>query len=188
MTIADRDRWDAKYADRDVPLRVEPPEWLVRHASALPPGEALDVACGLGHAPIWLAQRGWNVTALDISEIGLKVARRFADQNGVQVNFQQADLDNFDLDYDQYDLITVFRFLDRSRLPQQISQALRPGGMLLYETFLASDGCPNDGRPTNPAFVLLPGELPTLLSRITVVEFTETPLQQATARFAGVKL
>jgi 2-polyprenyl-3-methyl-5-hydroxy-6-metoxy-1,4-benzoquinol methylase len=185
MTAVDRERWDAKYADREVPAAVEPPEWLVRHAMNLPPGRALDIACGLGHAAIWLAQRGWDVTAIDISSTGLDLACRFADQIGVHVNFQQADLDDIDLGCDQYDLITVFRFLDRSTLPQRITNALRPGGTLIYETFLADAGNSAAGRPMNPAFLLASGELPKLFPSLRLVEYAENSSPILTARFCG---
>lgn len=185
MTVADRERWDAKYAERDIPTVVEPPEWLVRHASDLPPGKALDIACGLGHAAIWLAQRGWDVTAVDISERGLKLARRFAEQQRVAINFVAADLDDIDLGWNEYDLVTVFRFLDRGSLPSRIIRALRPGGRVLYETFLSGNQAPLDNRPQNPAFLLKSGELPWLLAGLQMLEYAETPTPNPTARYLG---
>lgn len=173
MTIADRERWDAKYAACETPKEIVPPEWLVAQASTLPPGRALDLACGCGHAAIWLAQRGWNVTAIDVSPVGLRFADQLASQSGVSVRWQVADLDHIPLGESQFDLITVFRFLDRITLPARIMAALRPGGRLLYETFLAGESAPIASPVQNPAFLLQPGELPKMFHPLQVLAYDE---------------
>ncbi len=185
MSQADLERWEVKYAGRDVPRGVEPPEWLVRQADALPAGRALDVACGIGHAAIWLAQRGWDVTAVDISPTGISLAEQFAQQQGVFVHFVTSDLEDAEFGDEQYDLITVFRFLDRDKLPEKLMRALRPGGRLIYETFLNPPSEPTGGRPSNPAYLLSPGELPRLYAPLTVIAAEETPPPESVARLAA---
>lgn len=188
MTTADRERWDAKYAGQETPTALVPLTWLVTHASHLPPGRALDLACGCGHAAIWLAQRGWNVTAIDVSPVGLRFADQLATQFGVSVDWQAADLDEVSLGEVEYDLITVFRFLDRSTLPSRIMAALRPGGRLLYETFLAGESSSTTQHVRHPAFLLQPGELPKLFDELQVMAYEEgTRDFDHLARLAAIK-
>lgn len=160
MADADRLKWDAKYRQAGAAGETEPPPWFTAAIADLPPGRALDVACGRGQLAIWLAARGWHVTALDISAVGLEQARRVAETRGVKVEWRVADLDDCDLGVEEYDLITVFRFLDRNTLPVRLTAALRSGGTLIYETF-GTGGLPNRC-VRNPAYVLQPGELQRL--------------------------
>src|SRR5690242_12826071 len=120
MSLEDRQRWDAKYAAKSLPDRLTPDDWLIEQASAFRPGRALELACGTGHNAIWLAQQGWQVDAVDVSPTGLELASRFADCHGARVNWIAADLDSFTAEPTAYDLVLVFRFLDRLRLPQLI--------------------------------------------------------------------
>ncbi len=189
MTVADRERWDAKYAGRDAPADLAPPEWLVRYAADLPPGRALDLACGLGSTAIWLAERGWQVTAADISPVGLEAARKAAELRGVAVEWIAADLDDWVPAPAVFDLVTVFRFLDRNTLPSRIAAALRPGGRLLYETFLAPEFGGSSSHVRNPAFVLQPGELPQLFSGLRILDYEEADVNgERLARLLAAKL
>lgn len=188
MTMTDRDRWDAKYLAQAAPTEVEPSTWLVKHASALKPGRALDLACGFGHAAIWLAERGWDVTAIDISPPGLAAAKQLAESRQVHVNWIVADLDDAPLGDAEFDLITVFRFLDRNTLPSRITAALRPGGRLLYETFLMSETPGRTPHVRNPAFLLRLGELPQLFRGLKVLDYEEHVTESdAVARLAVLK-
>ncbi len=172
MTAADRERWDAKYAERARPTTIAPPEWLVQQASPLKPGRALDLACGEGRAAIWLAEQGWEVTGIDISPLGLKRAKTLAEERNLTISWVAADLDDFSLGSEQYDLITVFRFLDR-QLTARIPKALRPGGLVIYETFLSVPGRESERPVQNPAFRLLPGELPRLFDGLLAMAYEE---------------
>ncbi|MFO0918281.1 MAG: class I SAM-dependent methyltransferase [Planctomycetaceae bacterium] len=187
MTIADRERWDAKYADRTLPAAISPPEWLVQQAASLEPGRALDLACGEGHAAIWLAERGWQVTGVDISPVGLTRARMLAEKRNLTVDWQLADLDELSLGREEFDLITVFRFLDR-RLAPRICQALRKDGLLIYETFLSSPEAGRTDPAWNPAYRLQPGELSRLFDGLSVLVQEEGLFgQERTARVVARK-
>jgi len=189
MTTADRERWDARYTGRSATVESEPPEWLVRHTTELPPGRALDLACGLGTTAIWLAERGWQVTAVDISPIGLETARTAADRRGVSVEWIAADLDDWAPALAAFDLVTVFRFLDRGTLPERIAATLRPGGRVLYETFLAPESDEWISHVRNPAFVLQPGELPRLFSGLRILDYDEAAVNgERMARLLAVKM
>jgi SAM-dependent methyltransferase len=187
MSLEDRLRWDAKYAAKAVLDRLAPDDWLIEEASALRPGRALELACGLGQNAIWLAQQGWRVDAVDVSRIGLERAGRLADSHGARVQWIAADLDSFTPEPKAYDLVLVFRFLERNVLPRQIESALRPGGRLLYETFTTAHLSRPESRMRNPAFALAPGELPRLFPSLRVISYTECDLpDRSVARLAAV--
>lgn len=132
MSAQDRRRWDEKWLDRHA--GEHPAEWLVRHEELLGGGLAADLACGRGADAIWLAHHSYRVLAVDGSVVALRQAQERAARSGVQgILFVQADLDHWRLPPAAVDVITVFRFLDRS-LFDAIRHAVRPGGLVLYQT------------------------------------------------------
>jgi len=186
---SDRERWDAKYSGKIAATLNPPDDWLSRHVATIPVGKALDLACGLGHNAIWLAQRGWQVDAVDISPVGLSLAKQLADQADCSpISWIAADLESFSPPIASCDLVIVFRFLDRLRLPQLISDTLRPGGTLIYETFARGQLSRPDNHLKNPQFTLEPNELPTLFPGLTVVAHEELDLpDRSVARLVARK-
>jgi SAM-dependent methyltransferase len=176
MSTTDRQRWDEKYGAKPVPDGITPDAWLIEQVSGLEPGRALELACGLGHNAIWLAQQGWQVDAVDISAVGLAHAEKLAQACSANVHWIAADLDEFTPVADTYDLAVVFRFLDRIHLPLLVQHALRPQGWLIYETFTTAHINRPDSHMKNPAFALNPGELPRLLPQFEVVSYFECAL------------
>jgi 2-polyprenyl-3-methyl-5-hydroxy-6-metoxy-1,4-benzoquinol methylase len=176
MSSSDLERWNAKYALAPNSDRLAADGWLKEQLAGGPAGRALDLACGLGHNAIWLAQAGWLVDAVDVSPIGLARAAESSHAKGVSVNWIAADLDEFVPEIGAYDLVIVFRFLDRTRLPGIIESALRPGGLLVYEAFTAAHLKRPDSHMKNPAFALTPGELPTLFPRCVAQFYAECAL------------
>lgn len=77
--------WDQRYAGREHLWSGRPNPQLVAHASALPPATALDMGCGEGADAIWLAERGWTVTGVDVSPVGLSRAAEHAAQAGAAI-------------------------------------------------------------------------------------------------------
>jgi len=188
MSLADRRRWDEKYSEREFPETLKPDRWLVELAGDLQPGRALEPACGVGHNSIWLAQQGWTVDAVDISPVGLNQAKQLAQQYSRNVNWIAADLDAFTPPEEQYDLVLVFRFLDRLRLPGVIQRALKPGGILLYETFTTAQLDRPDNHLKSRLFVLETNELPRLFPGLKQCGYDEIELAERTvARFMGQK-
>ena len=110
---------------------------LVAEASDLPPGRAVDLGCGEGGDAIWLAERGWQVTAIDFSEAGLRKAAEHAAERGVadRIEFRQADLRTWSAEGEQWDLVTscFLHLLDHGMLDatREMSAAVAPGGTLL---------------------------------------------------------
>ena len=176
MSETDRARWDAKYADRKPTAPAPVDTWLRDNIASVSPGRALDLACGLGHNALWLAENGWDVDAVDISPVGLRCAAKLADERGVFVNWIVADLDEYMPGIAAYDLITVFRFVDRARLPSLIETALQPGGLLVYEAFHIGQFARPDNHLQNRAFALEPDELPRLFPACEVLAYAEYDL------------
>ncbi len=177
MSVTDRERWNEKYASKSAPESVLPEDWLVKHVKGRTPGHALELACGLGHNAIWLAQQGWSVDAVDVSTVGLELADQLATRVACSgVSWIAADLDEFQPRPAGYDLVVVFRFLDRTRLPALIPRALRPDGLLVYETFSRRQLDRTDNHLRSAAFTLAPDELPEMFPELSVVNYEEVDL------------
>lgn len=135
MTQADRERWDRKYTAGNPNPAFAPSPLLVQYAHLLDGrGLALDVACGVGQNAIFLADRGYEVLAVDGSLVGLRYCQAAIAGTGRRIHLVAADLGRFVFPRAAFALVIVFRFLDRALLPQ-IKEALAPGGLLIYETF-----------------------------------------------------
>jgi SAM-dependent methyltransferase len=133
----DRSRWNEKYGDPEFELPEDPIPELERWIEALPNGRALDVATGTGRNALYLADRGHEVDAVDVSDEALELARKRAAERGVDVDWIRADLEEFDPEPDTYDVITVSFFAALEYLPD-LKEALAPGGVLIYEHHLRS--------------------------------------------------
>ena len=188
MSISDRERWNQKYSQRPPPSHIEADAWLIEAIELIEQSasvvqtdrRALDIACGLGHNAIWLAQQGWQVDGIDVSNAGLQLARQLAGTQKCAVNWIEVDVDHWEPVEDDCDLAIVFRFLDRERLPRIVSRALRAGGWLIYETFSRAQLNRADSHIRNPTFTLAAGELPTLFPNFDVVVHREDVLDDRT--------
>lgn len=126
--------WDERYGGRDQVWSGEPNGALVAEVEGLPPGRALDVGCGEGADAIWLAARGWQVTALDVSRVALDRAAAAARAAGAEVQWVRAGLlearlsDVFDLVSAQYPALLRTPDADAERA---LLAAVAPGGTLL---------------------------------------------------------
>jgi len=166
MNEADRIRWDKKYNDKEPPQEIAPDSFLVRSIKGIRPGRALDLGCGFGDNAITLAGAGFEVTAVDISQVGLKRAVERARKAGVSVLFQQSDAEDFDFGDQVYDLITSFYFMNRAIFPR-IKKSLKPGGIFLYKTYTVDE---LRYRPElNRAYLLEHVELKTLFEDFEIL-------------------
>ena len=150
-------------------MTAEPARWLVEHAHLLPAaGDALDVACGRGRHALWLARRGYATLALDRDLTAVQAVRDHAAHAGVRVRAEVADLESGSpvIPAAAFDVVVVVHYLHRPLLPA-LREALRPGGVLVYETFTRAQA--QRGRPTNPAFLLAPGELRELVQPLEIL-------------------
>ena len=150
-----------------------PSSWLVAHAHLLPPsGRALDVACGNGRHAIWLAERGLRTYAIDRDRDAVRALNDEAARRRLPLDARARDLESGPVVFDppDYDLIVVVHYLHRLLFPALLD-ALRPGGVLVYETFTRAQAA--RGRPTNPAFLLESGELVRLVQPLEILASRE---------------
>ncbi|MBI1788913.1 MAG: class I SAM-dependent methyltransferase [Acidobacteria bacterium] len=154
--------WDQRYLQGEH-LHESPSSLLTAAVAELPPGGALDLACGPGRNAIWLAQRGWRVIAVDSSPVALDLLRQRAVQAGVTVDARLADLerDEFVIAPESFDLICDIRYLQRDLFPR-IQAGLRPGGMVVAEILLGA------GR-----FHMSPGELRGCFQDLDILRYDE---------------
>jgi SAM-dependent methyltransferase len=135
MALKDLEKWNQKYGASDCLAGRDPCEWLASNANLLgTAGRALDLAMGEGRNAIYAASLGYDVLGVDISDIGVRRANDLAHQRGLTIQTEVTDLDHYTLPENAFDLILCFYFLDR-RLYPQIRRGLKPGGLVLFETF-----------------------------------------------------
>jgi len=133
-------------------------------------GTALDLACGIGANAIFLAEQGLAVTAWDISVVAIDKLTTYAVQQGLDINACQQNIVAESFIKCCFDVIVVSRFLDRT-LSDAIIGALKPDGLLFYQTFTREKTSPKP--PNNPDYLLAENELLTLFSPLRVVFYRE---------------
>jgi SAM-dependent methyltransferase len=136
--------WEEQYrkeADSATAREPAPNPLLVQTVRDLRPGHALDLACGTGRNTLWLAQRGWNVTAVDGSATAIDVLSRHAERSGVTIDAQVADLESneFTIAPSHYGLIAMCYYLQRNLL-EQSKRGLVPGGVMVVIALLIESG------------------------------------------------
>jgi tellurite methyltransferase len=137
---------------------TEPSALLVRFSGFLPHGGlALDLACGYGRNTLYLARQGLAAIGVDRSMEALKAGRKAAARSNLKASFVQADLTRFVLPINAFSVMICFKYRNRNLYPS-IRAALRPGGLLVYETYTSLHQ--NYGhKPLNPAHLLEANEL-----------------------------
>ncbi|HWE23932.1 MAG TPA: methyltransferase domain-containing protein [Myxococcales bacterium] len=163
--------WDERFARGEELHDFEPSPPLPSAVAGVAPGLALDLASGAGRHALWLAERGWQVHAVDGSRVGTERMMTEAGRRGIAARIEPriADLEapGFTIEADRYDLVCDFYFLHRP-LFEEIRRAVRPGG--LFVAAIHTKGGTSEGH-----FVLHPGELRTMVEGWgwTIVKFRE---------------
>lgn len=152
-----QNNWDERYR-RDEHGNAEPHPLVVRASQLSAPGRALDVACGTGRHALLLAERGWQVTAVDSSAVALELLQVRAKERGVFVDSVVADLERgeFAIEPQTYDLIVVTCYLQRDLFPA-LRAGVKPSGLIVAVIAMLDDD--PQVKPMNPAFLLASGEL-----------------------------
>lgn len=149
----------------------QPMELLQTHACLLPTtGKALDLACGLGANALMLAAHGLSVDAIDISDIALARLQTEATNRHLAITTWQHDLSTKSLPDQHYDVIVICRFLDRT-LSDAIMAALKPAGLLFYQTFTRDKISPQG--PVSPDYLLARNELLDMFKPLHLVFYQE---------------
>jgi SAM-dependent methyltransferase len=163
----DAQRWDEMYRSRDQIFSGNPNGVLVAETIDLPPGQALDVGCGEGADALWLARRGWQVTAVDVSEIALQRAAAAATDIKGRVAWARADLTTTPPPVGAFDLVSI-QYFPLLRQPghaalRGLLDAVAPGGTLLFATHALSDLAPRHAEDFDPADYYQPDDIAQLL-------------------------
>ncbi|MGD9704998.1 MAG: class I SAM-dependent methyltransferase [Acidimicrobiia bacterium] len=164
--------WDERYSGTDLVWTAEPNRFLVEEVADLAPGRALDVACGEGRNAVWLAGRGWQVTGVDFSAVGLDKARQLAESRGVVVEWVTADVTRYEPPTEAFDLVIVlYLHLPSAEIAAALAHAtgaLAPGGTLLVIGHDASNLTDGYGGPQHPRVLYGPDEIVAALGTLTV--------------------
>jgi len=186
----ERERWNQKYREApDAWMTPDPflPRAFSEYILRLFPhgGSALDFAGGAGRHAIWLAQQGWEVTLIDISETGVEQARQNAGPLASHIHFVVDDLTHFKASQTQFEVVMAFFYLERA-IFSEIVKAVRPGGLLLYKTHTLAQA-KLAGGPKNPAHLLEFGELLQLANGLRILHYREEMAGKATAQLVARK-
>ncbi len=164
--------WDERYRTEEAVPERGTSAFLVENRRLLPPqGRALDVAMGTGRNALYLASLGYEVTGIDVSGVAVARCREEASRRGLRIEAVQADLESYELSRAAYDIVIDFYYLQRDLAPQ-LEAALRPGGVLVFESFTTEQRRFGWG-PQQDAFLLRPGELRSLFTGLETLEYRE---------------
>jgi len=159
----DQAAWNERYRTTEYVWKTEPNQFLVEEVRDLPPGRALDVACGEGRNAVWLAQQGWHVTGVDFSSVALEKARHHAKAHDIEVGWIEADLNGWEPELESFDLVVLAYVHQPAKarriLHRRMVSALRPGGRLLI---IAHDSTNLDGGvggPQDPLVLFSPDDV-----------------------------
>ena len=172
MSTEDQFRWDTQHQSL---TSVEPPAGFLRDClegcdGPKAPGKALDIACGKGQNALYLAERDFAVTALDISSIALDQGRRRAQERNLEVDWRQCDLETVALPQSEYDLVIKINYLQRS-LIEPMKGALKLNGYVICETFLIDQAA--IGHPKKSDYLLKHNELLDFFRGFRVLRYRE---------------
>ena len=153
----DPKNWDQLYNMTQYAYGKQANDFLQENLALLPRGEVLSLAEGEGRNAVFLAQQGFDVTAVDASKVGSEKGRRLALEMGVDVNFITADVTRFEMGEQQWDaVISIFFPLppdEREHLYRKITDALKPGGILLIEAYRPEQIHNDTGGGNQPEFM-----------------------------------
>jgi SAM-dependent methyltransferase len=151
--------WNERYSDAFSAYGTEPNDFLTEVANAIPTGPVLCLAEGEGRNAVFLAQRGYHVTAMDLSEVGLANARALAAERGVRIETQVADLAGFDLGDSKWTgIFAIWAHLPsnlRRSVHARCVRALVPGGVFVLEAYTPlqlTEG--REGGPKDPDMLM----------------------------------
>ncbi|HYM95769.1 MAG TPA: methyltransferase domain-containing protein [Candidatus Sulfotelmatobacter sp.] len=164
--------WNQRYRGATLLWTEQPNQFLVEEASGLTPGRALDLGTGEGRNAMWLAEQGWQVTAVDFSQVALTRAAAAAEQRGVHVDWVNADLSGYVPSASTFDLISVLYLHLPPALRRQVldraTAALRPGGRLLVVGHDLDNLVKGHGGPQEAGILYRPETIAAELSGLTI--------------------
>ncbi len=172
----DSQQWDARYASAEFERSMHPNRFVAAELDGVPPGRALDLAAGEGRNSVWLAERGWRVTAVDFSRVGLDAGRKLSAAHGVddeQVDWVVADLGAYSPPRSAFDLVLI-AYLQvgpdlRGRVLAGAAAALVPGGTLLVVGHDLANLTEGVGGPSSPEVLYTPEAITAALTGLSII-------------------
>jgi SAM-dependent methyltransferase len=173
----DHQQWDERYSGTEFEWTTRPNQFVAAELADLPPGRALDLAAGEGRNTVWLAERGWRVTAVDFSRVGLEKGGKLAAARGVdaaQVEWIVADLRDYEPERDFYDLVLI-AYLQvspglRATVLARAAAALAPGGTAFIVGHDLTNLTEGTGGPQDPDVLYTPEAVRAELPGLRVVQ------------------
>jgi SAM-dependent methyltransferase len=172
----DRQQWDERYAGAEFEWSMHPNQFVAAELATLPPGRALDLAAGEGRNSVWLAERGWSVTAVDFSRVGLDKGRALGAARGVadgRVEWVVADLSEYSPARAAFELVLIaYLQVDAALLARVLAgaaAALTPGGTLLVVGHDLTNLTEGVGGPQSPDVLYTPEAITAGLPGLRIV-------------------
>lgn len=165
--------WDKRYSSRNFIYGKSPAKFLSQNYDYIPFGASvLDMGMGEGRNAVFLAQKGYFVTGIDISSVAVRKANILAQEYGVKIKSVVASLNDYAIAENSFDAIICFYWVDRS-LIEKIVSWLKPGGILLYEAYTTNQK-KVAGFDKNDQTFLNPQELLSLFgNKVDILHFEE---------------
>ena len=158
----DAEDWDARYRTSELIWTAEPNRFVVEVLEASTPGRGVDLACGEGRNAVWLAERGWTMTAADFSGAALAKAAALAGARGVELTLVQADAATWTPPADQDLVLLAYLHLPADERAAAVSHAVgacRPGGQVVVVGHARANLDGGYGGPQEPTILLEPDEV-----------------------------
>ena len=170
-------QWDQRYSRSTFIFGKTPAQFLAENYQYIPfEGSVLDMGMGEGRNAVFLAQKGYKVTGVDISSVAVKKAYLLAQEFGVNIKGVVASLDEYKIPAHSYDAIICFYYVDRS-LTERMKTWLKPGGIIIYEAFTVREKNKKRNSPLEAGEVLREQELLRLFPGMRVLKYEE-PLHE----------
>lgn len=167
-----REDWNRRHGEAGLLFGAEPNRFLVAEVAGLPPGRALDLACGSGRNAVWLAQQGWSVVGADFADVALEQARALAEERGVEVEWVEADLREWEPPARAFDLVVV---LYLQLPPEELGPVVRraagsvaEGGTILVVGHHSENLASGVGGPKDPRVLFTPEDVAAVLDGFEV--------------------
>jgi len=177
-----KDKWNQRYSEKELLWPQEPSEILKKEMAYIPPGQALDLAAGEGRNAFFLAAQGWEVTAVDFSEVAVQKGRNLAAKLELPVKWEVQDLTAYRPAEGSYDCITIFYlhlpWEEFSEVLRRATAALKPQGVLLVVGHDSTNPEAGTGGPQNPDVLYSPADITALFSTIETLEVERAERQR----------
>jgi 2-polyprenyl-3-methyl-5-hydroxy-6-metoxy-1,4-benzoquinol methylase len=166
-------KWDQRYNKRSYVYGRIPAKFLAENFDYLKGFRTvLDMGMGEGRNAVFLAQKGHQVTGMDISSVAIKKARRLAKDHGVKIKTIVGAMDKYKIADGSYDSIICFYFVNRE-LNQKIQNWLKPGGILIYEAHTTKQLMKSKAKNAKISYYLEPQELLKMFPKMTILKYEE---------------